>query len=743
MDEILQEFLIESAENLDQVERDLVALEAAPNSRPLLASIFRNVHTIKGTSGFIGLSRLEKVAHAGENLLSALRDGRLVLNAEMTTGLLRLIDTLRKMLAHLRQTETEANEDHAELISELGRLLGPVAKPVPAPKPAPVGLKPLPHAVPFGPVLSAAPKPVAPAAATPPPAVHEPAEMAAATAAPGDNNVRVSIGLLDKLMNLVGELVLARNQVLQISSGREETMLIAASQRLNLVTSELQEEVMKTRLQSINTVWQKFPRVVRDVAHDLGKKVRLELEGKDTELDRTIIEAIKDPLTHLVRNSVDHGIESPDARRAAGKPEEGVLLLKAWHEGGQVNIEIRDDGRGIDLARVKAKAVERGLVLAEQAARMPDREACLLIFAAGLSTAEKVTNISGRGVGMDVVKTNIERISGTIDIQSTFGQGTTIRIKIPLTLAIIPALMVYAGGERFAIPQVSLVELLRVEAAQARQSIETVMDAPVYRLRGHLLPLVRLAQALHLPGDTAGADDAVNIVVVQSDGQQFGLIVDRVSDTQEIVVKPLGKHLKSVAVFAGASVLGDGQVALILDVIGLARETQLFTTARDKSAATAKAAAVAPVAKRRLLLFTLDDEHRVALDLATVGRLEKFARARVERVGLREVVQYRDSLMNLVRLSDWLGYGARDGEDADPLQVVVYAESGRNTGLVVGRILDIVEEVVRLQTDGARPGVLGRAIIQGRATEMLDVPALVRQTELAAAGAADGIADRP
>jgi two-component system, chemotaxis family, sensor kinase CheA len=754
MDEILQEFLTESAENLDQVERDLVALEESPNSRPLLASIFRNVHTIKGSSGFIGLGRLEKVAHAGENLLSALRDGRIVLNAELTSALLRLIDTLRKMLTHLQQHQTEAPEEHSALIAELGRLLtqgtGKPESParVVAPPIVPPPTRTAAASSPVVPVLSAAPKPAPAAPSSPPPAT--PAHVApaatehaeiAATAAPAENNVRVSIGLLDKLMNLVGELVLARNQVMQISGGREEAALVAASQRLNLVTSELQEEVMKTRLQSINTVWQKFPRVVRDVSHELGKKVRLELDGKETELDRTIIEAIKDPLTHIVRNSVDHGIESPEARRAAGKPEEGVLVLKAFHEGGQVNIEIRDDGRGIDLTRVKHKAVERGLITTEQAARMPDHEACLLIFAPGLSTAEKVTKISGRGVGMDVVKTNIERIGGTIDVQSTLGQGTTIRIKIPLTLAIIPALMVHAGGERFAIPQVSLVELLRIEAAHAATAIETVMGAAVYRLRGHLLPLVRLAQVLRLP-EEPGGDGAVNIVVVQSDGRQFGLIVDRVSDTQEIVVKPLGRHFKSVSVFAGATVLGDGQVALILDVIGLARETRLFSSVRDKSAGTGmKEAAPSAVTKLRLLLFTLDEEHRVALDLSTVGRLEKFSRDRVERAGLRDVVQYRDSIMNLVRLSDYLGYGARDGDESDTLHVVVYTENGRNTGLVVGRIIDIIEDVVRLQTDGARPGVHGRAIVQGRVTEMLDVPGLVRHTELANTSAAGGLSD--
>jgi two-component system chemotaxis sensor kinase CheA len=365
---------------------------------------------------------------------------------------------------------------------------------------------------------------------------------------------------------------------------------------------------------------------------------------------------------------------------------------------------------------------------------MTDHEAAQLIFSPGLSTAEAITNLSGRGVGMDVVKTNIERIGGTIDLVSQPGQGTTMKIKIPLTLAIIPALMVHVGGERFAIPQVGLVELVRLEAAQARQGIELIMGTPVYRLRGQLLPLVYLDAALKLPRDPAAGADAVHIVVVQADGQQFGVIVDRVSDTQEIVVKPLGRHFKSVPVFAGASVLGDGQVALILDVIGLARETRVFTALRENAAVARAAAPASTAGRQRLLVFTLADSHRIAIDLATVGRLERFPRDRVERAGRHEVVQYRDQIMNLVRLSDLLGYADHAGDES-MLHVVVYSAQGRTVGLVVGDIVDIVEDFVRLQTEGAREGVLGRAIIQGRVTELLDVPGIVRRDAPAGTGA--------
>src|SRR5271165_3795881 len=392
--------------------------------------------------------------------------------------------------------------------------------------------------------------------------------------------IRVGVNVLDKLMTLVGELVLARNQLLQISNTVEDASLQAVSQRMNLIATELQEQVMKTRMQPIGNIWGQFPRTVRDVALGCGKEVGIEMEGKETELDKTIIEAIKDPLTHLVRSSVDHGIELPEARVKAGKARVGRLILRAFHEGGQVNIEISDDGAGLSSDRIRKKAIERGVITAEQAARMTEREIFNLIFLPGFSTAEKVTNVSGRGVGMDVVKTNVEKIGGTVDVQSTLGRGTTVRVKIPLTLAIIPALVVTCGGDRYAIPQVSLLELVRVESDQAGKGIELVHGAPVYRLRGQLLPLVYLSRELKLATDArppAEREGAVNIVVLQADGRQFGLVVDEINDTEEIVVKPLRKQLKTVKVFAGSSIMGDGRVALILDVLGLAQRAGVLS----------------------------------------------------------------------------------------------------------------------------------------------------------------------
>jgi two-component system chemotaxis sensor kinase CheA len=535
-------------------------------------------------------------------------------------------------------------------------------------------------------------------------------------------------------MNLVGELVLARNQLLQFSNGTQDAGFQALSQRMNLIASELQEEVMRTRMQPIGNIWSKFPRTVRDLALSCGKEVRVEMEGKETELDRTIIEAIKDPLTHLVRNSVDHGIESAEERKKAGKDPVGRLILRAFHEGGQVNIEILDDGAGLNLERIRRKAVERGLVSADQAARMQDRDIFNLIFLPGFSTAEKVSNVSGRGVGMDVVKTNVEKIGGTVDVQSTAGKGTTVKVKIPLTLAIIPALMVISGGERFAIPQVSLLELVRLEAGETAKGIEMVHGAPVYRLRGRLLPVVDLNRELQITpesGKNAGGDGATNIVVVQADGREFGLVVDEITDTEEIVVKPLGKQLKGISAYSGATIMGDGRVALILDILGLAQRAQVIAEAREsalreKEQASRKEEALAD--HQTLLLVQCGDQGRMAIPLSLVARLEEFPISAIELAGSQEVMQYRGQIMPLVRLSRVIvGSGAvAAASKGERMQVVVYSEGGRSVGLIVDRIVDIVDEKLVVQNPAQRRGVLGSSVIQKRVTDLLDVPSVVR-----------------
>jgi two-component system chemotaxis sensor kinase CheA len=780
MDEILGEFLTESHENLGQLDQDLVELEKDPRSADRLASVFRTFHTMKGVAGFLNLSKLEALAHAAEDLLSSLRDGELILDAAITSSLLAAVDAVRQMLATVEASGSDGATDYSDLIGSLRAFLANQSNGAnePGDEPAPPviahagkgnamatngsadGLKQrqqnelehnnanaavlAPHEnVAHGEVAgqsggdvteaksSAEPAPQAASGLAVPAANaarNELGEPAVTTGA--DSTIRVNVHLLDKLMNLVGELVLVRNQVLQFASSLQEATFLGASQRLNLITTELQGGIMKTRMQPIGNIWNKFPRIVRDLALACGKQVRIEMEGEETELDKTLIEAIRDPLTHLVRNAIDHGIESPRERLAAGKPSEGRLLLRAFHESGQVIVEVAEDGAGIDLERVRAKALERGLVNAEQAARMNDAETVKLVFLPGFSTAAKVTNISGRGVGMDVVQTNIEKIGGTVDIQSRRGEGTTLRIKIPLTLAIIPALVVTCVGDRYMIPQVNLIELVRLDGAESERRIERVHGAPVYRLRGNLLPLVYLEEVLKLAKDEAVAatpDHAANIVVLQVGDQQFGLVVDEVNDTEEIVVKPLGKRLKGMSAFAGATIMGDGRVALILDVLGVVQLAAVARDARQSGHAEAqKASAHVEHQRQRLLLCRAEGADCVAVPLALVSRLEEFPRASVERAAGCQVVSYRGKILPLVELGELAGGGARvdDGEERDPLKVVVFDDGERRVGMVVAEIIDIVEEEAVAVQLSSRTDLIGSALVGKKTTDFLDLRAV-------------------
>ncbi len=736
LQDVLKDFLVESYENLDQLDRDLLALEQDPGSQATLSSIFRTIHTIKGTCGFLGLSKLEAVTHVGENLLSKMRDGEVKLRPEITTGLLSLVDAVRRILREIEHTGSEGSEDYSELVQSLVSLqeCASAARRVEAVSGGsdeaagqPADLQP-------GPVPSASmhdadgmecAKPSAPA--------EEDATIGGGSTVgegrPGgvsESTIRVDVGLLDKLMNRVGELVLARNQILQFAGSMNDSLFLSTSQRLNLITTELQEGVMKTRMQPIGNIWGKFPRVVRDLAIQCGKRIRIEMEGRETELDKTIVEAIKDPLTHLVRNSVDHGMENPDARLAAGKPAEGCLRLRAFHEGGQVNIEISDDGGGLNYERIKQRALERGMITADQAIRMSDREIAQLIFAPGFSTASRITNVSGRGVGMDVVKTNIEKIGGTVDIQSLPGTGTTVKLKIPLTLAIIPALIVTCGGDRFAIPQVSLLELVRLDGEQAQNGIEQLHGAPVYRLRGTLLPIVYLRQELGLPDVSKKRDGAVNIVVLRADERQFGLVVDAINDTEEIVVKPLSKQLKGIEVFAGSTIMGDGKVALILDVLGTAQRSRVISEVRDRSLAEQTARSSETAGQRQTLLILRAGGRRLALPISMVSRLEEIPSGDVEMADNREVVQYRGQILPLLRLASLLDLPpAGTNETQATLQVVVYSQGGLSVGLVVDQIVDIVDADIQIQRSALKRGVLASAVVQERVTDLLDIPSLI------------------
>ncbi|MFZ0866375.1 MAG: chemotaxis protein CheA [Candidatus Sulfotelmatobacter sp.] len=766
--DIVKDFLVESYENLDRLDRELVGLEKTPEDREALGSVFRTIHTIKGTCGFLGFNKLEAVAHVGENLLTRLRDRQLTLTPEITTALLTMVDAVRQMLSQIEKTGLEGERDDSVLIATLTRLLQPPAPTAPAKSvraaegpsettevPPNIGDILMQRAGVTPAELRLAAKQqkegdprrigeilVEQGAALPADVVDalRIQQSARPQIAVSDSTVRVDVGLLDKVMNLVGELVLARNQVLQFANRMKDTSFLAASQRLNLITTELQEGVMKTRMQPIGNIWGQFPRTVRDVALGCSKEVAIEMEGKETELDKTIIEAIKDPLTHLVRNSVDHGIELPKDRVKAGKDRTGRLILRAFHEGGQVHIEITDDGAGLNAERIRKKAVERALINPEQAARMTEREIFNLIFLPGFSTAEKVTNVSGRGVGMDVVKTNVEKIGGTVDVESTAGRGTTVRVKIPLTLAIIPALVVTCSGDRYAIPQVNLLELVRLGTEEVGRSIELVHGSPVYRLRGQLLPLVYLDRELKLAGGGSPRTEqngAVNIVVLQADGRQFGLVVDQINDTEEIVVKPLRKQLKTLKVFAGSSIMGDGKVALILDVLGLARYASVVTETRERALTGNVTEAAVASEKQTFLLFAGPGDSRMAIPLSTLARLEEFPVAQVEMSGRQWVTQYRGQILPLVRLNVVLeerrhklqALQARPTLDSSAIQVLVLRHDLRSFGLVVERILDIVEDRADVRSAATRACVLYSVLIGDRVTELLDIPAILRNAD--------------
>ncbi len=749
-DEALREFLVECFDNLEQVERDLLTLERDPTAESVINSVFRNIHTIKGSAGFLGYTTLERVSHVTENLLGNVRGGQTSMDREACEVMFKSVDAIRKILKSIEETGNDRSESYESLVSALEELTASKLAGAPTP-PKPTMVSAVPpitiNKPPVTQVETATPISVllpnqntAPAA---PKAMHAKAleknsNSGASTCSASSNNessaadstIRVDVALLDKLMTRVGELVLARNQILQFNSTINDNALYGATQRLNLITTELQEGVMKTRMQQIGNVWSKFPRLVRDLATMCEKEVRIEMEGKETELDKTIIEAIKDPLTHLVRNTVDHGIEKPEVRKSVGKPVEGCLTLKAYHEGGQVNIEIVDDGAGINIDRVKSKAIEKGLITTEQAAKMPDREVGQLIFLPGFSTAEKVSNVSGRGVGMDVVKTNIEKIGGTVDIQSKQGFGTTIKIKIPLTLAIIPALIVTSDNDRYAIPQVNLLELVRLEGEQTKNGIERIQGAPVYRLRGRLLPLVDLRRELGMVDHALQSDrDVINIVVLRADDRNFGLVVDQINDSEEIVVKPLSKQLKNVSVYSGTTIMGDGRVALILDVMGLAHSAHVISGSKDRSRTeTADRTSGRSQGLQTLLVLGVGPNRRFALPIDQVTRLEKIPVDTVERADHQEVVQYRGEILPLIRLSDTLGVESTN-HDAQLLDVVVYTEDSRSVGLVVDQIVDIVETELSNVRLAQRPGLISSAVIDGHVTDLIDLPAVIRMID--------------
>lgn len=849
-DEILQGFIEESLEHLADIENDLLAIEegGANIDEDLVNKVFRAAHSIKGGAGFMGLSTIQELSHATENILGLIRSKKIIPNPEIINVLLLASDQLQQMIEDVQNSNEVDITSHLDPLNaiadgtfgqapaeEAPAAQEPVAEPAPAEKtPAPEAApaEPEPEVVqetaPEPEVVAEEPPPPPPEPVVPPPQetapppepeeveivaeppqpepepepvveevpeIDDPLEellappqaqsTPSATGAPqpkapskGETSIRVNVSLLDSLMTLAGELVLSRNQLLQTIGTDDIRNAETVGQRIDLITSELQEAIMLTRMQPIGNVFNKFPRVVRDLSKKLGKKIDLTIVGKDVELDKTIIESINDPLTHLVRNSIDHGIEMPADRKKKGKTESGLVILKAYHEAGQVVIEISDDGKGLDGNALAASAVKKGLLTADQAKAMSDKERANLIFLPGFSTAAKVTDVSGRGVGMDVVKTNLDQLGGHVDIISEVGRGTTISIKLPLTLAIIPCQIIMTGGERYAIPQVNLEELLRIPASQVKERVERVGDAEVVRLRGNLLPLIRLADVIGLQrtywdeseqefktdrrelisdrrgkesplfGTEDKADNevrelptrsvidrrsatssALNIVVVSTGSMKYGLVVDRLLDSEEIVIKPLGRHLQQCKGYAGATIMGDGRIALILDVSNLSRMANL--TSLDGSDRAAELAISAEEAirmkkdKQALLTFSSAEDEQFGVPLNQVERIEKIKASDIEDLGGKRVMQYRGGSLSLIRIDDVAM--VQPIADHDDLLVIVFNVAKRNVGLLAVGPIDAIEIAAEIDDVTLKQtGIMGSTIIDSRTTMLVNIFELVQ-----------------
>jgi two-component system chemotaxis sensor kinase CheA len=741
MDDLLNEFLTETNESLGTLDVELVRFERDSSDVTILGNIFRLMHTIKGTCGFLGLPRLEAVAHAGENVLGKFRDGELPVTPDAVTLILKCIDHIRKLLADLEAAGKEPEGSDSGLIGEINAIAqGQSVSPQPPPPgdgdaplfddagfpvaaellaevahalgPQPVTFAPSPEAAAASPAepvpapVPLAPEPVAPAVKDAP--VAEARESALAA-----SSIRVNVDVIENLMTLISELVLTRNQLMQLQRMQKSGEFKVPLQRLSHITSELQDGVTRMRMQPIGNAWAKLPRIVRDLCVESGKKIELIQRGAETELDRQVLEMIKDPLTHMIRNSADHGIESPAGRLAAGKPATGTITLEAYHEGGHIFIRISDDGRGLDVARIRRKAIANGLASEAELATMSEQQILQFVFRAGFSTAEKVTSVSGRGVGMDVVRTNVERIGGAIEMNSTAGRGTMFLIKIPLTLAIVSALIVETAGQRFAVPQINVIELVRA-GSRSSARIETIKNAPVLRLRDRLLPLVSLRALLGMGEDDSARDRF--ILVSQVGAFTFGVVVDRVFDTEEIVVKPVAPILRGNPFYAGNTILGDGSVIMILDPNGIAG------TAGQGQAQLETAAAKAGEGDHRdggpvsLLLFRAGSKELKAVPLEAVARIEEVEAASIEHVGGRPVVQYRDHLMPLIALND----GHRWKEEGKQ-PILVFDKDGRALGIVVDEVVDIARDRVAIELRSDREGLLGSAIVTGKATDLIDI----------------------
>jgi len=738
IDDLLAEFITDTHEALEKVDIRLVELENVEDGSAILNELFRMMHTIKGTCGFLGLPRMGGLAHAAETLMDKLRNGAPVTH-EAIDAMLRVVDRLKWILSQIEVSEgrepegsdeaiaaalsdaamgsgeavTRSTDAHASGVADAApgfEAAGPeVAEPEQMRAANDSGIQPTGTTPPSG----ASAKGETP-----------PEGQADGPDGSGERSIRVSLETLEHLMTVVSELVLTRNELNEIMRTEEHSSHKLALQRLSTVTGELQQAVMSARMQPIGNAWRKLPRIVRDVSTNLGKQIELEMAGANTELDRQVLELIKDPLVHMVRNAADHGLETPKERLAAGKPEKGRINLRAYHEGGQILVEIADDGRGLDVDKIKSKAIERGLVSAEDAERLTNEQIFSYIFEPGFSTAQKVTKVSGRGVGMDVVQSNVVKIGGSIDVRSAPGAGSVFTLKIPLTLAILRALIVGVDEEEFAIPQTSVDELVKVEPGGSH-SIQLIKEAPVLRSRDRLLPVVDLRSVLQLHSclnesgrpRIADEDTAGFVMVMRARGLRFGMLVDTVLRTEEIVVKPLPAALRNLEIFSGSTILGDGRVIMIVDPNGVRAAAANPNEASMQSLSTkVEEEPEDKVEKELLLMFRAANQNRKVLPISLITRLEEICLADADQSEGQWHIQYANELIPLV----WFG-APPDPTSREKKPCLVMSDAGRSMGLLVDEILDIVEDAVDIQIPSEQPGVLGSAIISGAAAEVVDI----------------------
>ena len=782
MDDLVSEFLSETNESLSELDTQLVTLEQNPEDESIIGSIFRVMHTIKGTCGFLGLGRLESVAHAGEDVLDNIRSGKLKISAEKISIILEAIDRIKGIISSMEETGAEPAGDDTDLIKRLKKCAEGEGAAASAPASAPkssteeleqlsTGEAPAKDSMDLQALFDAAPGPGEEGAVATPAATETISEeiredaidqglktaqeksggVKAAQAAA--QNIRVNLSLLENLMQMASELVLTRNQLVQINRNQTNSNFTAPLQRLSNITTEIQESVMKTRMQPISNAWAKFPRLVRDLAIEVNKKIDLEMIGAETEMDRQMLEMIKDPLTHMVRNAADHGLDTPAERRAAGKNETGTITLNSYHEGGHIIIKISDDGRGINSKKIAAKAIEKGLATSAEISSMTEKQIIQFICKAGFSTAEKITAVSGRGVGMDVVVSNIEKIGGTLEIESVLGKGSAFIIKLPLTLAIMSVLLVESGNQMFAIPQIRVSEIVHAHSEADKTAktgddfiIETIKDTSVLRLRGKLLPLVSLSELLNMSESdkeknkanmnhfaTGNVVELGNrrapsnkkpelrkfIVVCEVGSSHFGIIVEKVYDTEEIVVKPKSALIKNIEIYSGCTILGDGSVVLILDPNGIMKTMGNIRDSdkdKEKEKSGDKLDSMSDEEEIMFLLFKGGGKAPKAVPLELVSRIEEIRMEKTEWAGDKMVIQYRDHLMRLTTTDNTYTPPAEG-----VVEVIVFNDEDKILGLIVQEVTDIVKHPMNIKSMAGNNGILGSLVIKGMTYDLVDI----------------------